>query len=189
MPDRRVEIGRVAPGAWEPKLRNQIEAIFWEASKYNVEPPPGPEHDAFRARWLDRYLQGGSDVVLLAVVDGEEVAGYLVGALEDPATQDRFDDLSYFRNEFRALTRRFPAHLHINVAPDLRNRGIGTQLIEAFAAEAARAGAAGMHVVTGRGMRNVRFYARCGFAERGSAHWNGREIVLLGRELSTRSGP
>jgi len=32
-------------------------------------------------------------------------------------------------------------------------------------------------------MRNVRFYIRCGFNERATAPWNGREIVFLGREL------
>ena len=40
-----------------------------------------------------------------------------------------------------------------------------------------------MHAVTGKGMRNVGFYARCGFVERATALWNGREIVFLGREL------
>jgi hypothetical protein len=32
-------------------------------------------------------------------------------------------------------------------------------------------------------MRNVRFYTRCGFVERATAPWNGREIAFLGREL------
>ena len=40
-----------------------------------------------------------------------------------------------------------------------------------------------MHAVTGKGMRNVGFYTRCGFVERATAQWNGREIVFLGREL------
>jgi hypothetical protein len=40
-----------------------------------------------------------------------------------------------------------------------------------------------MHAVTGKGMRNVGFYVRCGFTERATALSNGREIVFLGREL------
>ena len=82
-----------------------------------------------------------------------------------------------------ALTRRFPAHLHINLARRFRNRGIGARLIEAFAEIARQAGAPGLHVVTGRAMRNVRFYERCGFVERGSTRRNGRELVFLGRQL------
>jgi hypothetical protein len=33
-------------------------------------------------------------------------------------------------------------------------------------------------------MRNVRFYERCGFEPVASAPWNGREVVLLGKELA-----
>lgn len=159
----------------------QVEAIFFEASGRTFE--PGPERDAFRERWLGRYLEGGSDVVLVALDGAAHAVGYLVGALEDPAGQARFSDIGYFRGAFAGLCRRFPAHLHINLAPQSRGKGIGAQLIEAFAAHASAAGAPGMHVVTGKGMRNVRFYERCGFAELGGARWNNREIVFLGREL------
>jgi GNAT superfamily N-acetyltransferase len=164
-----------------PELVAQVEAIFWQTSARTFA--PGPERDAFRERWLGRYLRGGSDVVLLALMGEDTVAGYLVGALENPAEQARFADIGYFRTDFAALTPRFPAHLHINLAADFRSQGIGAQLIEAFAAQARRASAPGMHAVTGKGMRNVRFYTRCGFVERATALWNGREIVFLGREL------
>ena len=164
-----------------PELVAQVEAIFWQTSARTFA--PGSERDAFRERWLGRYMQGGSDVVLLALVGEDTVAGYLVGALENPAEQPRFADIGYFRTDFAALTLRFPAHLHINLAADFRSQGIGVRLIEAFAGHALRAGASGMHAVTGKGMRNVGFYTRCGFVERATALWNGREIVFLGREL------
>ena len=164
-----------------PELVAQAEAIFWQTSARTFA--PGPERDAFRERWLGRYMRGGSDVVLLALAGNDTVAGYLVGALENPAEQARFADIGYFRTAFAHLTRRFPAHLHINLAADFRSRGIGAQLIEAFAARAKRPGALGMHAVTGKGMRNVGFYTRCGFVERATALWNGREIAFLGREL------
>ncbi len=185
MPDHPIAIAQAKPARLRPDLLAQVEAIFFEASVRTFE--PGPERDAFRERWLGRYLQGGSDVVLLALAAEDRVAGYLVGALEDPAKSPRFADISYFRDHFADLCRQFPAHLHINLAPAFRSRGIGARLIEAFAAHAAAAGAPGLHVVTGRGMRNVGFYARCGFLECGSAAWNGREIVFLGRELNLGS--
>jgi GNAT superfamily N-acetyltransferase len=144
--------------------------------------PPGAEREAFRERWLGRYLKGG-DVVLLALADGAAVVGYLVGALSNPSAELRFADIDYFAKDFAALTTRFPAHLHINLDAGFRSQGIGAALIEAFAARAKRAGAAGMHAVTGKGLRNVGFYIRCGFSERAAAVWNGREIVFLGREL------
>jgi GNAT superfamily N-acetyltransferase len=175
-----MRIIHVAPGTLAGGPLAEVEAIFFGASAQTFA--PGPERDAFRERWLGRYLNDPGDVVLLAMA-GDVVAGYLVGALQNPVGQARFADLGYFRDHFAEACRRFPAHLHINLAPAFRSRGIGVTLIEAFAAAAARAGAAGVHVVTGKGMRNVRFYERCGFEEVAAAPWNGREIVFLGRTL------
>jgi GNAT superfamily N-acetyltransferase len=174
-------------GACSPDALREIDAIFFEASGRTF--PPGLERDAFRERWLGRYLRGGTDALFLALDNANHVAGYLVGALEDPAQQDRFADIGYFREEFRELASRFPAHLHINVAPPFRGAGIGARLIEAFAAHALGAGARGLHVVTGKAMRNVRFYERCGFCERASTLWHGRTVVFLARELRATAGP
>jgi GNAT superfamily N-acetyltransferase len=164
-----------------PELIAQVDAIFWQTAARTF--PPGAERDAFRERWLGRYLEGGSDVVLVALAGGTGVVGYLVGAVANAALEARFADIDYFRTDFAALMARFPAHLHINLDADFRSQGIGAALIEAFAARAKRAGAVGMHAVTGKGLRNVGFYARCGFTERAAGVWNGREIVFLGREL------
>jgi GNAT superfamily N-acetyltransferase len=71
----------------------------------------------------------------------------------------------------------------VNLAPQFRSRGIGTRLIGAFAVDALRAGATGMHVVTSADSRNVRFYTRNGFAEVARAAVDGRELVFLGRRL------
>jgi GNAT superfamily N-acetyltransferase len=163
-------------------LADQIDAIFFEASGRSAFASP-EERTAFRERWLGRYLAGGSDVVLIVQSPEGAVAGYLVGALEDPAGQDRFADIGYFRAAFRDLCRRYPAHLHINLAPAFRSRGIGACLIAAFAARAAAAGAPGFHVVTARDARNVRFYRSCGLGALATTSWNGRELVFLGRAL------
>jgi GNAT superfamily N-acetyltransferase len=168
-------------------LLAQIDGIFFEASGRTF--PPGPERDAFRERWLGRYLRGGTDVILLALDGKGGVAGYLVGALEDPAEQERFADIGYFRAGFRDLCRRYPAHLHINLAPAFRNLGIGGRLVAAFAARAAEAGAQGFHVVTARSARNVGFYLRCGLGERGALVWNGRELVFLAKSARGTRGP
>lgn len=184
--DRKVHIARIRGPELPPVLLTQIDAIFFETAP--LAPEVGPEREAFRERWLGRYLAGGADVVLLSFAEGGAVAGYLVGALENPALQERFADISYFRTHFADLCSRFPAHLHINLASAFRNRGRGAALIEAFAEVASRAGAPGMHVVTGRGMRNVRFYERCGFRELGAAERNGGASVFLGLDLARGSG-
>jgi GNAT superfamily N-acetyltransferase len=170
-----------------PALLAQLDDVFFEASGRTF--PPGPEREAFRERWLARYLRGGTDVILLALDQTGGVAGYVVGALEDPADQERFSDIPYFRGDFRELCRRFPAHLHINLAPLFRNRGLGGRLVAAFAARAGAAGAEGMHVVTAKSARNVGFYLRCGLVERGATLWNGREVAFLARPLAAERGP
>jgi GNAT superfamily N-acetyltransferase len=160
----------------------QIDEIFFEASGRTFL--PGRERDAFHERWLGRYLRDPEDVVLLALGTSKNVVGYLVGALEDPAGQHRFSDISYFREDFRDLCRLYPAHFHINVAAAFQSRETGAGLITAFARRAARAGAPGMHVVTGKGARNVAFYRRCNFEELRGAVWNGNNVVFLGRRLT-----
>jgi GNAT superfamily N-acetyltransferase len=181
MPDD-IAILEVACGGLSPDIEAQVDAIFFEASGRRGFASP-QERAVFRERWLGRYLHGGSDIVIVAQTGEGAVAGYLVGAVEDPAGQDRFADIGYFRSAFRELCRRYPAHLHINLAPAWRSRGTGARLIAAFGDAAAKAGAPGMHVVTAGAARNVRFYARCGFAALGATSWNGREVVFLGMTL------
>jgi GNAT superfamily N-acetyltransferase len=120
--------------------------------------------------------------VYLAIAADGTLAGYLAGAVDDPARAVRFSDIGYNKT-FAHLTAAYPAHLHVNLAPAYRNSGIGAALVSAFAADAARAGAQGVHVVTSAKSRNVGFYARNGFAELARATFNGHEVVFLGRPL------
>jgi GNAT superfamily N-acetyltransferase len=110
------------------------------------------------------------------------VAGYLVGSLDDPARTPLFSDIAYFA-AFAALTADYPAQLHVNLAPPWRGQGIGARLVAAFAEDARRAGAKGVHVVTSRGARNVSFYGTSGFREIGALTSGGRDLVFLGRAL------
>jgi GNAT superfamily N-acetyltransferase len=181
MPDHVPVVTRCVELPLPPHVIAEMEVILLQAS---ARPPAeGAERDAFRERWLGRYLAGGSDVVLLARSSGGTLAGYLVGALEDPCVQPRFSDLAYLTGAFRDLCRRYPAHLHVNLAPAFRGKGIGGALIAMFAEHARQVGVTGVHVVTQAQARNLRFYQRCGFAEAGRSTWDGRDIVLLARML------
>ena len=167
-------------------LQAQLHAVFFEASgTKSFESQEA--RAAFRERWLGRYLKHDPQHALLALqspgTSSELVAGYLVGAIEDPALAPRFHDLGYFQ-KVPHLTARYPAQLPVNLAPAWRSVGIGRNLLEAFCANASAAGAPGVHVFTGRGLRNVQFYVRAGFVEVGSVTWNSRELVMLGRRLA-----
>lgn len=149
-----------------------LDAIFFEAS--NTKTFASDEvRAAFRERWFARYLDQYPQWAYVAQAEDGTVAGYLVGALDEPSG---FED-------FASAAQAFPAHLHVNLAPQFRNRGIGAALIDAFASDAARAGVKGIHVVTSADARNVRFYERVGFRPRATTVVNGSELVFLGRSL------
>ncbi|MDH4982678.1 GNAT family N-acetyltransferase [Hyphomicrobium sp. D-2] len=154
------------------QLHEELDAIFFEASGTKSF-ADDEARVQFRDRWFGRYLREYPQWAYLAITGDGEIAGYLVGAIDEPTS---FDD-------FRAAAERFPAHLHVNLAPQFRSRGVGALLIEAFAAAAAQAGAPGMHVVTSSDARNVRFYRRTGFSPQATTLRNGHELVFLGRPL------
>jgi GNAT superfamily N-acetyltransferase len=157
-----------------------IDAVFAETTRRTFA--DAQSRAAFRELWLGQYLLRDRDLVFVARDMTGAVAGYLVGALEDPARSDRYPGLGYFR-DFAAVTPAYPAHLHINLTAAARGQGTGARLIEAFVAAARQRGSPGVHVVTGAAERNVGFYLRNGFHERARADWNGRPLLLLAREI------
>jgi ribosomal protein S18 acetylase RimI-like enzyme len=59
----------------------------------------------------------------------------------------------------------YPAHLHINLLPEARGRGVGERLVKAFLAEAGRRGLPGVHVTVLEENRAARrFFEKLGFA-------------------------
>jgi GNAT superfamily N-acetyltransferase len=182
-PGADISIHRLTEIADRDSLTPALDAIFFEASATRSF-ASDTERAAFRERWLGRYLSAEPQWAYIARDAAGAVVGYLVGSIEDPRRSGRYGDVGYFL-DFADLTAGYPAHLHVNLAQGHRNRGIGAALIGAFAVDAARAGAAGMHVVTGAASRNVRFYERNGFRELGRATFNAHEVVFLGRKLAS----
>ncbi len=162
-------------------LRAQIDSVFFTASTVQTFASCA-SRTRFRERWLGRYLDHLSQHAFLALDRDRRVAGYVVGALVDPA-QDRLFADAPCRATFARHTARCPAHLHINLAPQYRSLGVGARLIEAFCRHAAGAGVAGVHVITNRDARNVSFYVRNHFAPAAEAVSAGRTLLLLCRSL------
>ena len=162
-----VVISRWADVPDKGRLIPAIDTIFFEASNTKSFASEA-ERAAFRERWLV-----GEIFAEPAFARDGTLAGYLVGSVLEPVGFEAFADAAW----------EYTAHLHVNLAPQFRDRGIGGRLIAAFATDALFAGAPGMHVVTSADSRNVAFYARNGFAEIVRAGVGGRELVFLGRKL------
>jgi GNAT superfamily N-acetyltransferase len=159
-----------------------IDAIFFETSNTKTFADEAARA-AFRERWLGRYLTNFASCAFLAVDGGGQVVGYIVGSLDDPLRDPIFADLDHLK-AFRDVIARYPAQLHINLTEGCRGRGIGRLLVGAFVDLAAKRRLPGVHAVTSRGARNVRFYAANGFVEQASARAGAdTELVFLGRDL------
>lgn len=176
----RVVIRRYLDAERTARLDDAIDAIFFEAS--NTKSFENEiARSAFRERWLGRYLRDDPQFAYLALTPAGDVLGYLVGSIDDPASNVRPADAGIVA--FHDLSKRYPAHLHVNMAPAFRGFGIGGRLIDAFIADARQAGAAGVHVVTSATSANVRFYNRNGFLEVGRGGPDNA-LVCLARALA-----
>jgi len=164
-----------------PKCRQavavEMDDIFFEASSVQSFASVD-EKSAFHWRWLGRYLAEEPEHAFVSLGADGAAVGYLVGSLRDPAQRAEFAELAYVR-DFAGLTPDYPAHLHVNVKEGQRGKNVGAGLVEEFCAHVRRQGVPGLHVVTGAGMRNVRFYKRLGLREVGRAARNGGIVVML----------
>jgi len=60
----------------------------------------------------------------------------------------------------------YPSHLHINLLPRLRGRGVGRRLMERWLRAVGNMGSRGAHLAVGAAnTRAIRFYRACGFRE------------------------
>lgn len=158
--------------------RRTITAIFW-ATAATTAFPSDDARAAYQHRWLDRYLDRWPDWAWIAERTGESlpaIVGYLIACPNSAANGETIP-------AFAALAPQYPAHLHINIAPDQQSQGVGARLITAHLAQCLDEGLAGSHLITAADARNVRFYTRAGFSEVARAETPGRTLVMLGRTL------
>ncbi len=152
-------------------------------------PVPPREADAFGRKWIGPYERWAPRWAYVARDEGR-VVGYLTGcpssarfyaasALLGPrpalGAAARFPLALQLR-----LLRRYPAHLHVNVREGHRG-GTGRALVERFEADAAAAGARGVHVFCAEAPKG--FYLKLGFSELARLRRGEAWIYALGRTL------
>jgi GNAT superfamily N-acetyltransferase len=164
------------------------------------------------AVYLDPYLDRGT--VLVAEADGALV-GYLAGAdsADFPSEEERMTaaikryklfgkrgpraffakaalDMAAARLRRRPTAGelhdpRWPAHLHINVAPEARGTGVAADLVTRWQ-DHLRAAGTGCHLQTVvENTRAARFFGKCGFTPHGATplipgmRWQGGKLHQL----------
>jgi ribosomal protein S18 acetylase RimI-like enzyme len=138
------------------------------------------------------YVERHPELAFVAETDDGRVAGYVVGAADsdrfetwfrergwprfaarwpEPAAglsrQDGLLRYAYARGgEPNPYAAEFPAHLHIDLLPELQGKGLGRRLIEELVAALRAAGVSGVHAIPLAGNEGaVAFYRRLGFSE------------------------
>lgn len=153
--------------------RSALRTIFFQSASRGDFADDG-DRDRFFATWTGWYLDRAPGDVWFLTDGAGAIAGYLTGCRDSAAADGPGRDIPKY-DIFADLFAAYPAHFHINMAPEHRGHGLGRRLIDAFAADCRR----GIHVVTGRGARNAAFYTRAGFThgvERGP-------LLFLGKAL------
>ena len=187
--DSQIRIARLveleAAGWDRVLLKSGIDAIFRATAARWPDDPAAAQ--AFQQLWLDQYFDHERELLFVAhradaAREAPSVVGYLAGCTVNPSTSPRFAKLDYFR-AFAAQCAAYPAHLHVNVDAEFRGAGLGAALVEALSDRLTADGISGVHVVTGRTQRNVRFYQRLGFRAQAAAPRGTGDVVFLGRKL------
>ena len=176
-----MRVARLIDEADWKSLLSIVESIFFATSRVQIFTDEQARY-SFKVRWLDRYLNHYIESFFIARADDGVVIGYLAGCLENAMLNPLFDDLGYYK-AFAPYCASYPCHLHVNVATNYRNHGVGAALVEAFATQASNVQAPGVHIVTNEGARNIRFYERNNFRILSTTYSNGARVVFMGRQL------
>jgi ribosomal protein S18 acetylase RimI-like enzyme len=84
----------------------------------------------------------------------------------------------------REIVDPYPSHLHINLLPHLRGRGIGQRLMVQWLATVRDMGSRGAHLAVGAANRRaIRFYRACGFHELERQSRSGSAAVWFAIDL------
>jgi GNAT superfamily N-acetyltransferase len=82
-----------------------------------------------------------------------------------------------------AVVLRYPSHLHMNLLPRLRGRGIGARLFDTWLPMATKRGIGRLHVgVNTANTRAIGFWHRLGFVELDIAEAREGRTIWMGRE-------
>ncbi|KQR22795.1 GNAT family N-acetyltransferase [Deinococcus sp. Leaf326] len=168
-----------------------------------------PDLQLFADLWVRPYLHGGGGASFVVELGGE-VQGYILGAPDPDAyrravvqtVQQRvlprllagqyrrpWPGLLYLLRAAvfggpHADPETFPAHLHLNLLPIARGRGLSGPLLELHLARLAELGARGVQLSTTlENAAALRTYQRCGFVISGARRtplwtpWLGRPAV------------
>jgi ribosomal protein S18 acetylase RimI-like enzyme len=154
-----------------------IVKIFFDSSEIKFSSENSKKD--FQYKYLDFYLQNGFCFVALK---DDNVLAYICGLYNILDYPEVFNLISYLE-KFNNFYNDYPCVLHINASPNCRGLGIGSKLINYLIDDLNKKSIKGVHLITSKDSRNVRFYLKNEFSNVDTIIINGKSLVLLGKIL------
>lgn len=170
------------PNAILSKVINQIEVIFWQtASPQSFDDKE--KQELFKYRYLVHYIENYPGHCYVILSQKDEVFGYLCG---DGARSSyhQLKQLHAYYYLFEQYFSTYPAHFHINIAPNYQLKGLGAQLVAHYCEVLTLERCPGVHLITAQSARNVSFYQKLHFKSVQVKGYLNSNLLLLGKLLS-----
>jgi ribosomal protein S18 acetylase RimI-like enzyme len=160
-------------------VTKQIRDIFFSCT--SIKTFRDQEHkDSFFSKWCGDYLANGPESFYVAI-EGGAVIGYLSGYADSSEALNSF--VIPGPEVFKDCFDKFPAHFHINCAPNHQGKGIGRKLVEHYVQQLNTTQVSGVHLITSTDADNLGFYRALGFNKEVLRPYKSHELLLMGKEI------
>ena len=167
---------------YQPKDRENVQKVCMHTGPKEALLEDGPARKLLLATYCDYYIEHEPQNCFVIADDNDEAVGYILCAenywryrarfLPEYAPKVKGLDLPRLVEFYGAavlpwfFTKKYPAHLHIDIMPEYQRMGLGTQLMDALTAHLRQKGVPG--VMLGVGSTNEKgknFYRKYGFKQ------------------------
>ncbi|MCB0407912.1 MAG: GNAT family N-acetyltransferase, partial [Bdellovibrionales bacterium] len=163
---------------------NQIQEIFFFFIAIKNF-PTDEKKMFFYQKWLGCYLDHPKESFLFLASDKENnILGYCVGVFNSASAAKWIapsTSAPYYL--FQDLFQEFPCHIHINVHPNTRGTGLGSQMIEKVKDFLFEKKIYGLHIITSPGVQNVEFYRKNNFIKEVTRQYGATSLHFMGCHL------
>ena len=163
-------------------LKGLKEIFFTTSSRQNFS--NNGEKEQFFKKWTSLYIQYfKNEIFFIYEPEIKTYRAYLTGCFDShqflKLALEQHPDFATFSGYFK----EFPAHLHINCAPEAQGKGYGRILISHYINQLKIKKIPGVHIVTSQQSSNVEFYKKIGFSYIVDKELNNHKLRFMGMNL------